>query len=187
MANKKGLRVCTTIVPPGIVNRLAAAEALFEARPGKCDLIVLPAEYVVDASAVLKAARKARVAVIVGDAEGVLGWAPGGSKVARLKSTVEMRVGAHRVAPIIDAEIFDPRVRAGVATLRPRVAVLVARRAGGARHWAGQQSLARLGVGSVRSVHANGGARDLLYRPNGEEPPLLVEQVAGITASCFAV
>ncbi len=190
MANKRGLKVCTTIVPPGLAEseRVAAAEALIAARPGRCDLIVLPEGYLTGRpAAVIAAARKARVAVIVGCGEGVLGWAPGSAKPARLDGRREMRVGSHRVAPIVGPEIFDSEVREGVAGSRPRIAVLVAHRAGGARHWAGQQALARLGVGSVRSVHAAGAARDVWYRPNGEVPPVSVEQVAGITASCFTV
>ncbi|MBL8953430.1 MAG: hypothetical protein JNK82_21830 [Myxococcaceae bacterium] len=190
MANKK-LKVCTTIVPPSMkeVTRLFAGVELIASRPGGCDLIVLPGMFLGDQPAALfAAARRAGVAVLAGVGEGVLGWAPGSAKVREFHSGVnEMRVGSHRIAPIIGREIFVPEVCEGVAKLKPRVAVLVAVSAGGARHWAGQQKLARMGVASVRSVHANEGARDFLYRPTGEEPPSRVSQLSGITVSCFTV
>lgn len=226
----RGLRLCTTVVRAGLKGndeRIAAATALIAARPNRSELVVLPAGFLKARSAgevrevaapVLEAARRAKIAVILGvDASGrgtarkgslpyfLIGWSPGQAKaeVWRQRSITSadagdapeesvgearsLNVAGRNVAAIACGEVFSPRVREGVAKLKPHVAVLAAHSARGARHWAGQRCLAELGVRSVRAVHATGEARDFLCESGAERPPVAVEEREGLTASCFEI
>ncbi len=106
---------------------------------------------------------------------------------AALAEARALRVAGRSVAPIACGEVFSPAVRERVAEMKPHVAVLAAHSARGARHWAGQRCLAKLGVRSVRAVHASGEARDFLCTAARERPPDVAFELAGMIASCFEV
>jgi hypothetical protein len=106
---------------------------------------------------------------------------------AALDEARALRVAGRCVAPIACGEVFSPAVRERVAEMRPHLAVLAAHSAGGARHWAGQRCLARLGVRSVRAVHAATEARDFLCTAARDRPPDAAFEVSGMIVSCFDV
>lgn len=101
----------------------------------------------------------------------LVGWSPAdGVKVWRQRSLTgddagdvpegllherrSLQVAGQTIAPIACGEIYNPAIRSGIAELEPRLAVLSAHAAAGARHWAPQGALLGLGVPSVRSVHS---------------------------------
>ncbi|MBK7864285.1 MAG: hypothetical protein IPJ65_37940 [Archangiaceae bacterium] len=160
-------------------------------------------------------ARRAKLAVVVGIDAAVkgrqkaplpyflVGWSPGMKKASiwRQRSVTShdalsvsdadaaeprvLSVAGRRVAPLACGEVFNPRIRDAIAGLRPSVAVLAAHTAAGARHWAGQRCLARLGVPSVRAVHAATAARQVMCHPVRERPARWSQLGSGIEASCF--
>jgi hypothetical protein len=78
-----------------------------------------------------------------------------------------------RVAAVACGEIFSASIRKLVREHVPDLAVLAAHTASGARHWAAQRSLARLGVPSLRSVHAKSDARNVLDWREEKRPSLM--------------
>jgi hypothetical protein len=98
-----------------------------------------------------------------------------------------LEVRGKSVAAIACGEVFSPLIRESIASAKPKLAVLAAHSASGARHWSAQRCLARLGVPSVRSVHAAGGSRDVLYGAMHERGPVRNDRFGGITASVFSL
>ncbi len=98
-----------------------------------------------------------------------------------------MVVKGHYVAPIACGELFNARIRAGIADCQPVCAVISAHTASGARHWAGQAALAKLNVASLRSVHASGAARDVMATKKNDLEPKHTESFEGVTLSHYFV
>jgi hypothetical protein len=96
-------------------------------------------------------------------------------------------VKGHCVAPIVCGELFNARIRVGIAQCQPVCAIISAHTASGARHWAGQAALAKLNVASLRSVHAAGAARDVMATKKNDLEPLKTESFEGVTLSHYFV
>jgi hypothetical protein len=96
-----------------------------------------------------------------------------------------LHVAGMKVAPVACGEIYNPAIRAGVAELMPTAAVLSAHFAAGARHWAPQDCLRKLGVPSVRSVHSAQATVDPLFDPRGYASPSLSLMWRGVFVRVF--